>query len=501
MRSVRAVSLIATSALCGLISHHPCMAAPEDAVAGRFERAGAEGRRAQATPGTSATPETSGPLGAATSNLVYNPLPPCRVLDTRSGSGAAQIAGPLAANTTYAIQVSSLCDVPNDAAAVMLNFVAVAPGGAGDLRAWPWDSSNPAPPNSSILNYGNVSGLNIANGLVVSICNPGTATGGICTDDLFVRPDAAGTHLVIDVLGYFVAPVVPPLTCITVSAAATLGPGAHDLIDSPSCGTSNTLAGGGCTGSASGETVLTDSFQVLDLTGQPIWRCFYTNTSGSASFTVTAQARCCQMPGWTCAGVARPAPTGVEPSSGPAGGGTTVDVKGLSFVPVKDQVLWGATATSVRSGSTATDLLVAVPPFTGSFPTAPCSAAGATGVMNLPAIVDVSITDAVTGCAGTLPGGFTYIPSNTSCQIPPPPPPRASFTETTVPGSLTVIFSDTSTGNPTSFSWSFGDETTSNVENPVHTYPAPGAYTVTLTVSNGVGVSSISQVAVVTSGG
>lgn len=449
---------------------------------------------------TQAEPVTASALGAATFNLVYNPLSPCRVLDTRAGSGTDQIAGPLAANTTYAFQVSGRCDVPVGAAAVVLNLVAVAPGGAGDLRAWPWDTSNPAPPNASVLNYGNVSGLNIANGLVVSICNAGTATGGVCTDDLFVRPDVAGTHLVVDVLGYFVAPVVPPLTCTTVSGSATLGPGSHDMIDSPSCGATNTLAGGGCTGSATGETVLTDSLQVLDVSGQPIWRCIYTNNSGSTPFAITAQARCCQMPGWTCAGTARPALTGVVPSSGTGAGGEQLDIQGLSFIPGRDQVLFGGTAASVfRSVSTATDLIVTAPQFMGSFPTVPCANGAGIGTANVPVTVDVSVIDAVTGCTGTLTGSFVYIPENQNCNVvvPIPPPPHASFTVTTAPANFTVIFSDTSTGPPTSFAWNFGDSTTSNTENPVHTYAAAGTYVVTLTVFNSSGSSSTSQFATV----
>jgi PKD repeat protein len=50
-----------------------------------------------------------------------------------------------------------------------------------------------------------------------------------------------------------------------------------------------------------------------------------------------------------------------------------------------------------------------------------------------------------------------------------------------------VAFRDTSTGNPTSWSWDFGDGTTSTAQNPTHTYTAPGTYDVRLTVANTVG--------------
>lgn len=60
-------------------------------------------------------------------------------------------------------------------------------------------------------------------------------------------------------------------------------------------------------------------------------------------------------------------------------------------------------------------------------------------------------------------------------------PPVASFSASV--GGLQVTFSDTSTGDPTAWSWDFGDGATSDVQNPTHTY-APGGYTVTLTASN-----------------
>ena len=41
-------------------------------------------------------------------------------------------------------------------------------------------------------------------------------------------------------------------------------------------------------------------------------------------------------------------------------------------------------------------------------------------------------------------------------------------------------------GQPLTYSWTFGDGTTSTAANPTHTYTQPGQYTVRLTVSDGV---------------
>lgn len=51
----------------------------------------------------------------------------------------------------------------------------------------------------------------------------------------------------------------------------------------------------------------------------------------------------------------------------------------------------------------------------------------------------------------------------------------------------TVLFFDRSTGPPSRWSWNFGDGGTSDLQNPVHTYPGPGTFTVTLAVGNSAG--------------
>ncbi len=65
-------------------------------------------------------------------------------------------------------------------------------------------------------------------------------------------------------------------------------------------------------------------------------------------------------------------------------------------------------------------------------------------------------------------------------------PPAAYFTANTTEGvaPFAVRFNDTSTGNPTSWAWDFGDNTTSTEANPVHMYTEAGTYSVSLTVAN-----------------
>ena len=73
-------------------------------------------------------------------------------------------------------------------------------------------------------------------------------------------------------------------------------------------------------------------------------------------------------------------------------------------------------------------------------------------------------------------------------------PPSASFTSSC--STLTCGFSDTSTDPDeeiASWSWSFGDGTTSSERSPSHTYSAAGTYTVSLTVTDGTGLSSTTE--------
>jgi PKD repeat protein len=57
---------------------------------------------------------------------------------------------------------------------------------------------------------------------------------------------------------------------------------------------------------------------------------------------------------------------------------------------------------------------------------------------------------------------------------------------------LSVNFIDGSSGNPTSWSWDFGDNITSNSQNPSHTYLAAGEYRIVFTATNIDGSSSMS---------
>ena len=73
--------------------------------------------------------------------------------------------------------------------------------------------------------------------------------------------------------------------------------------------------------------------------------------------------------------------------------------------------------------------------------------------------------------------------------------PVAAFSASPTSGSapLNVTFTDSSTGTPTSWNWSFGDGKYSTTKSPVHTYSAAGNYTVALTATNTAGSNTTTK--------
>ncbi len=148
------------------------------------------------------------------SDLIYTTIQPCRIVDTRQpGAGGSLMPG---VNRTFNVvgvgSPGSLmsqggnpngCPIPGFVAAgfprvlaIAVNLVAVGPSGAGDILAWPSDQTQPA---ASVLNYASVTGLNIANAVILPVRQD---TQG---NDITVKAQISGTHLVGDVLGYFVS--------------------------------------------------------------------------------------------------------------------------------------------------------------------------------------------------------------------------------------------------------------------------------------------------------
>jgi hypothetical protein len=128
---------------------------------------------------------------SAVSNLVFYPVTPCRVADTRAGQGASGAFGPpsLAGDVTRTLPVpSGRCGIPSRAQAYSVNFTVVPHVPLGYLTAWPSGSARPL---VSTLN--SFEGRVVANGAIIR-----AGAGGAI--DVFVT-DA--TDVIVDVNGYF----------------------------------------------------------------------------------------------------------------------------------------------------------------------------------------------------------------------------------------------------------------------------------------------------------
>jgi len=144
------------------------------------------GYPAFADPRLSAVPRASAPPDPD-----YFALVPSRILDTRSGVGAAQARVP--ANAAIEVAVLGQGGVPTaGVVAAVLNVTATSTDSDGYVTVWP---SGPTRPEASNLNF--AAGSTVANLVVAPIGDNGRAS-------FFVAGSPA--HLIADVLGYYVVP-------------------------------------------------------------------------------------------------------------------------------------------------------------------------------------------------------------------------------------------------------------------------------------------------------
>lgn len=147
-------------------------------------------------------------LGDATADLLFVPLEPCRIIDTRQGNGQILMPGEIrsfqvAGVTEFGPQGGTIggCGVPAGgaepvASAVVLNLIAIDPVGKGNMLAWAYGEPQPF---ASSINYQKLNPpMNIANGLIVPI-----AGTNLVPADLSLRVQFAASHAIADVTGYF----------------------------------------------------------------------------------------------------------------------------------------------------------------------------------------------------------------------------------------------------------------------------------------------------------
>lgn len=157
-------------------------------------------------------------IGSAASDLVFTPVTPCRIMDTRNpGSNS----GMLLAGTTrtfYGISSASNypsqggsspnCNIPfiTDVAALVLNFTVVTPDTGGFITVFPADATMPT-----------AATVNFTAGAVVG--NNATLKVSQTTGNQFKIYTTSNLHVVGDVVGYYSKPVATALECQDTTAA------------------------------------------------------------------------------------------------------------------------------------------------------------------------------------------------------------------------------------------------------------------------------------------
>ncbi len=118
----------------------------------------------------------------------FEPLPPCRLLDTRVSGGLTT----LAAGSRRDFALSGLCGVPPDAKSVSVNVAVTGPLAAGFVNVFP---AGLAVPPTSAVNFS--AGQTRANNLIVS--TSGTPAGTVTVHNA----SAGAADVIVDVNGFF----------------------------------------------------------------------------------------------------------------------------------------------------------------------------------------------------------------------------------------------------------------------------------------------------------
>ena len=152
------------------------------------------------------------PMADISPGVGFVAMQPCRIVDTRGGGVFTGTYGPpaLVANATRPFDINSAAHctgIPAGVDAYSLNFTVVGTaGGPGDLRAWP--TGNPPVQTTSVLNWTGANVI-IANATII-----GAGTGG----SIDVTAAGFGTHLLIDINGYFTDQYNPGVSFHAVSS-------------------------------------------------------------------------------------------------------------------------------------------------------------------------------------------------------------------------------------------------------------------------------------------
>jgi hypothetical protein len=267
--------------------------------------------------------KTNVKLGSSTTDQVFIPIMPCRVVDTRGSFGGS---GPIAAGTQRAFffynasaswswsTTSGAPSGPQGGApgvaatvcpgttltsaggtlgtvapsAAMATIQVVAPTAAGNLIAW---GGGGAIPQISVINFN--TGQTLANTTVI----PAGGRTGAPVYDFTVRYNGPSgqADVIVDVVGYFIENHATALQCVDLLATGTGTTAAGDYLPlaAPACATGYTKTGGGCI------FLVFPGMQLVETSPVSAGDCYWLNNTGTTITNSNYQSEsiCCRVPG------------------------------------------------------------------------------------------------------------------------------------------------------------------------------------------------------------
>ncbi|MFZ5636552.1 MAG: hypothetical protein ACOY82_08180 [Pseudomonadota bacterium] len=224
-------------------------------------------------------------LGDLGQDLVFTPITPCRIVDTRFAGG--QIAAGqtrsfnAAGQSSYAGQGGNAgnCGMQTEVpTAVALNVTAVVPAGAGYATVFPYNTTRP---DTASVNY--ATGAIVNNAIIAKVPNPPASF------DFSIYTFAASDY-VVDIVGYFAPPRATALQCLDTSyATVTINAGATGQATAPACATGYTSVHLDCESSSWFMPIVYSTQKGGGLCGA--------RNGGTTSATLSAARRCCRVPG------------------------------------------------------------------------------------------------------------------------------------------------------------------------------------------------------------
>jgi hypothetical protein len=187
---------------------------------------------------------TSNILGDETNSLVFTPIAPCRIADTRNAGARTGILNPGVVRdfdfTTGAFAKGQGGDLACPGLPAFSHFgwsaniTVTGYANIGGLKAWGFGGTEPS---ASIINYF-PAGFAIANGTTLTGCFG-------CFDDVKLMAFGNATHVIIDIVGYFEQALTSgPAITRFAGATTSVAPNTRQFVDGGACPAGTLLVGG-----------------------------------------------------------------------------------------------------------------------------------------------------------------------------------------------------------------------------------------------------------------